>query len=120
MDYFFLAGVLQYVDNDLTIFWDKLCSLVVNLIFFLLIFIWGISVKNRIIKKSTRKLLIIIAVLIFMWLFIRYVKYYFFESSETISRYLWYLYYIPQGGALPTVPHQHSSKTEQIFSCKIS
>lgn len=93
---FFLAGVLQYVDNDLTIFWDKLGSLVVNLIFFLLIFIWGISVKNRIIKKSTRKLLIIIAVLIFMWLFIRYVKYYFFESSETISRYLWYLYYIPQ------------------------
>lgn len=31
---FFLAGVLQYVDNDLTIFGDKLCSLVVNLIFF--------------------------------------------------------------------------------------
>ena len=31
-----------------------------------------------------------------MWLLLRYIKYYFFASYETASRYLWYLYYIPQ------------------------
>lgn len=100
---FALAGVLQYIDNDLTIFWDKTCSLVVNIIFFLLIFIWANSIKNRIIQKETRRLIITIAVLMFMWLFVRYVKYYFFKSYETTSRYLWYLYYIPQCLASPLI-----------------
>ena len=31
---FALAGVLQYIDNEVSIFWDKLLSLVINLIFF--------------------------------------------------------------------------------------
>ena len=53
---FALAGILQYIDNEVTIFWDKLLSLVINLIFFLLIFIWGNSAKNRIVEKSTRRL----------------------------------------------------------------
>lgn len=94
--FFVLAGILQYIDNDLTIFWDKVCSLVVNLIFFMLIFVWGYSVKIRIVQKSTRRLLIIIAILMFVWLLLRYVKYYFFASYDTASRYLWYMYYIPQ------------------------
>ena len=93
---FALAGILQYIDNEVTIFWDKLLSLVINLIFFLLIFIWGNSAKNRIVQKSTRRLLIAVAVLMFLWLLLRYIKYYFFASYETASRYLWYLYYIPQ------------------------
>ena len=63
---FALAGVLQYIDNEVTIFWDKLLSLVINMIFFLLIFIWGNSAKNRIVEKSTRRLLITVATLIFM------------------------------------------------------
>ena len=62
---FALAGVLQYIDNEVTIFWDKLLSLVINMIFFLLIFIWGNSAKNRIVEKSTRRLLITVATLMF-------------------------------------------------------
>ena len=72
---FALAGVLQYIDNEV---------------------IWGNSAKNRIVEKSTRRLLITVATLMFMWLLLRYIKYYFFASYETASRYLWYLYYIPQ------------------------
>lgn len=98
---FVLAGVLQYIDNEVSIFWDKLCSLAVNLIFFLLIFIWGNSAKNRIVQKSTRRLLIAVAGLMFSWLLLRYVKYYFFASYDTASRYLWYMYYIPQCLAPP-------------------
>ncbi len=30
-----------------------------------------------------------------LWLFLRAVKYRFFEAGE-INRYLWYLYYVPQ------------------------
>ena len=93
---FALAGVLQYIDNDLPLFWDKACALIANLIFFLLIFVWGYSVKSRIVQDSTRRLLIAVAALMFVWLLLRYVKYHFFMPYDTASRYLWYLYYVPQ------------------------
>lgn len=32
----------------------------------------------------------------FVWLLLRYVKYHFFMPYDTASRYLWYLYYVPQ------------------------
>lgn len=46
--------------------------------------------------KGIRRKLVIIAVLLFFWLFIRFIKYNVFSRKDTISRYLWYMYYIPQ------------------------
>ena len=47
---FALAGVLQYIDNDLSIVPAKVCNLIANIIIFLLVFIWGYSINNRIAK----------------------------------------------------------------------
>lgn len=94
--FFILAGVFQYIDQDLSFYWTKVCSFCATSIFLLLIFIWGYSIKIRIINKEIRRKLLIIAALLFFWLFIRYIKYEFTTSTERMNRYLWYLFYVPQ------------------------
>ncbi len=93
---FALAGVLQYIDNDLSMVPAKVCNLIANIIFFLLVFIWGYSINNRIAKKSIKIKLIIISLLIIFWFLLRYIKYECFNDNDIVSRYLWYLYYVPQ------------------------
>lgn len=94
--FFILAGVFQYIDQDLSFYWTKVCSFYATSIFLLLIFIWGYSIKIRIINKEIRRKLLIIAALLFFWLFIRYIKYEFTTSTDRMNRYLWYLFYVPQ------------------------
>ena len=93
---FIVAGILQYIDEDLPMFSAKICNLIANLIFFVLIFLWGISIKNRIVDKPTKIRLLTAAGLIFFWFLIRYIKYDSFDEKDTAGRYLWYLYYVPQ------------------------
>lgn len=93
---FIVAGILQYIDEDLPMFSAKICNLIANLIFFVLIFLWGISIKNRIVDKPTKIRLLTAAGLIFFWFLIRYIKYDSFGEKDTAGRYLWYLYYVPQ------------------------
>lgn len=60
----------------------------------LLIF-WAFTVKKRIINKHIQRYLIIITVLFTFWTLLVGVKY-LLLTSETLMRYVWYLYYIPQ------------------------
>lgn len=60
----------------------------------LLIF-WAFTVKKRIINKHIQRYLIIIAVLFTFWTLLVGVKY-LLLTNETLMRYVWYLYYIPQ------------------------
>lgn len=94
--FFVLAGIFQYFDENLPMLLAKIVNLCANLIFFLLVFIWGYTINNRIVKKSIKIKLLIIVALIILWLLIRYIKYECFFDNEIASRYLWYLYYIPQ------------------------
>ena len=96
MFFIVLAGFLQYYDISLPPFYARTFSYLANTIFLILIFIWGKSIRQRIIQKGIRRKLVIIAVLLFFWLFIRFIKYNVFSRKDTISRYLWYMYYIPQ------------------------
>lgn len=96
MFFIVLAGFLQYYDISLPPFYAQTFSYLANTIFLILIFIWGKSIRQRIIQKGIRRKLVIIAVLLFFWLFIRFIKYNVFSRKDTISRYLWYMYYIPQ------------------------
>lgn len=60
-----MAGVLQYVDESLQPFWTKVCSITATVIFLMLIFMWGYSVKNRIVSKSTQRMVLAVASLLF-------------------------------------------------------
>ena len=94
--FFVLAGFFQYYDIYLPPVYAYTFSFLANAIFLLLIFLWGKSIRQRIIQKGIRRKLVIIAMLLFFWLFIRFIKYNIFARKDTISRYLWYRYYIPQ------------------------
>ena len=94
--FFVIAGVCQYIDSHLSIFGNYFCSYLADLIFFSLLIAWAISIQIRIVQPSVRRNLILVAVLLILWLLIRMVKYRFIDEQDTVSRYLWYAYYIPQ------------------------
>ena len=69
--------------------------LLTNLIYIGLAMAWGFSISHRILHRGVRRYLMLGCAMAVLWLFLRAVKYRFFEAGE-INRYLWYLYYVPQ------------------------
>ena len=55
---------------------------------------WGISIRKRVVQAQVRHYLTAISVLMVFWFAIRTMKYYFVFDPD-VTRYLWYLYYIP-------------------------
>ncbi|MGN0636197.1 MAG: histidine kinase N-terminal 7TM domain-containing protein [Acutalibacteraceae bacterium] len=87
------ASLLRYLGNNgtLTILFGWLrgaiqCALLAA---------WAVSLHQRILQANQRKYLQSIAVLLFFWLAERTVKYMLLGGFPTLSRYFWYLYYIP-------------------------
>lgn len=101
--FFVIAGVCQYIDSHLSVFGNCFCSYLADLIFFSLLIAWTISIQIRIVQPSVRWNLILVAVLLISWLLIRMVKYSFIDKQDTVNRYLWYAYYIPQCLVPPVV-----------------
>ncbi|MBQ7615746.1 MAG: hypothetical protein IJU77_11925 [Butyrivibrio sp.] len=60
-----------------------------------LVLIWGVSVSWRIPEKNVSRLLNMGAILTCLLFVLRLSRWNFFDYSEAISRYLWYLMYIP-------------------------
>ncbi len=93
---FLVAGICQFLEPRVEYRLSVFVFLLANTIFLLLILLWIYSIKMRIVKKSTRRLLITIGIFLFFWLVVRFIKYKMFEVNDTITRYLWYSYYFPQ------------------------
>lgn len=60
-----------------------------------LIVVWAISINRRVVQKLPRRFLIYISVLLFLWVFVRAVKWFYVEPFTVERRYLWYCYYYP-------------------------
>ncbi len=69
--------------------------LLTNLIYIGLAMAWGFSISRRSLHRNDRRWLLLGCTMAVLWLFLRAVKYRFF-SDDTITRHLWYLYYVPQ------------------------
>ena len=74
---------------------SAVCFLLTNLIYIGLAMAWGFSISRRILHCDDRRWLLLGCAMTVLWLFLRTVKYRFF-SGDTITRPLWYLYYVPQ------------------------
>lgn len=72
----------------------KILNVVRTLIYLGLFSAWGFSVYQRVMQIQARKFLCLSAILMVLWVMIRAFKYYF-VTSETAIRYLWYIYYLP-------------------------
>ncbi len=54
-----------------------------------------IYLHNHISYKNQRVTLLIVGILIFVFIFLRILKYRIFERVEVVARHLWYLFYLP-------------------------
>lgn len=55
---------------------------------------WGFSLNRRVIQKKVKQYLISVVVLLIFWNVIKTLKY-LIVTDSIVSRYLWYLYYVP-------------------------
>ena len=55
---------------------------------------WGISIRKRVVQAQVRRYLTAVSLLMIFWFAVRTMKYYF-VIDPTVTRYLWYLYYLP-------------------------
>ena len=92
---FILAGVFQQMDRLAAPLPSAVCFLLTNLIYIGLAMAWGFSISRRILHCDDRRWLLLGCAMTVLWLFLRTVKYRFF-SGDTVTRHLWYLYYVPQ------------------------
>ena len=92
---FVLAGFFRQMDRLAAPLPSAVCFLLTNLIYIGLAMAWGFSILRRTLHRDDRRWLLLGCAMAVLWLFLRAVKYRFF-SDDTITRHLWYLYYVPQ------------------------
>ena len=92
---FVLAGFFRQLDRLAAPLPSAVCFLLTNLIYIGLSMAWGFSISRRILHCDDRRWLLLGCAMTVLWLFLRTVKYRFF-SGDTVTRHLWYLYYVPQ------------------------
>lgn len=64
------------------------------MIYIALFIVWGLSIQYRIRQKQARRYLLAADFLILFWISVRTLKY-LLVTGVVMTRYLWYLYYIP-------------------------
>ena len=92
---FVLAGLFRQLDRLAAPLPSAACFLLTNLIYIGLAMAWGFSISRRILHRNDRRWLLLGCAMAMLWLFLRAVKNRFF-SNDTITRHLWYGYYVPQ------------------------
>ena len=92
---FLLAGLLHETDAVLPDRWHALTFLLTSVIYITLAMGYAVSIQQRIMQTAVRRLMMAAVGMAALWIFLRTCKYRFFDS-ESIQRYLWYLYYLPQ------------------------
>lgn len=92
---FALAGFFRQLDRLAALLPSAACFLLTNLIYIGLAMAWGFSISRRMLHRNDRRWLLLGCAMAMLWLFLRAVKYRFF-TDHTITRHLWYLYYVPQ------------------------
>ncbi|HZJ86668.1 MAG TPA: hypothetical protein VFC75_00455 [Erysipelothrix sp.] len=60
-----------------------------------MIFAWAIHIQQYIVQIQLRRYMGFISMLMMLWMFLRFTRFYLFDEQLFISRHLWYLYYIP-------------------------
>ena len=101
--FFCLAGIFQAVDSSLPEFWHALFTLLAHTTLISLVVAWGVSLIHRMVRKDLRAYFLTVAVLILFFLVMRMIRYGMTKNTDSLSRYLWYAYYVPQMFIPPTI-----------------
>lgn len=66
-----------------------------SILYISLFLAWGSSLYSRIVHQQVRRYMTSIAGLMVLWFAFRTVKFHFSAGVPALSRYMWYLYYLP-------------------------
>ena len=67
-----------------------------NIVFFGIIFSWGIYVQRSILSAKIRRLMLSVVFFMLMYILVGSAKHGVFLDGDFAGRFLWYLYYVPQ------------------------
>ncbi len=76
-------------------FFVAIMTLLRNTIHISIVVVWAVSIYMRVVNKRVRNMLIAVGLLMVGWLVVRTCKWEFLEKTDTLTRYLWYAFYIP-------------------------
>ncbi len=93
--FFLSAGILKVIIPYESSF-QSVAFVYSNLVFFGIIFSWGIYVQRSILSAKTRRLMLSVVFFMLMYILIGFTKHRIFLDGNYAGRFLWYLYYIPQ------------------------
>ena len=101
---------VRYIISLLLVFFALLCRILARSVFdpafslllnftrsfihFGIFFLWGFSVRQRVVSVRTKNLLAAVSAMILFWTVLKEIKYRF-AVDPTVLRYLWYIYYVP-------------------------
>ena len=67
-----------------------------NIVFFGIIFSWGIYVQRSILSDKIRRLMLGVVFFMLLYILVGASKHRIFLDGDFAGRFLWYLYYVPQ------------------------
>lgn len=73
---------------------DNTMGLIRSILYIGLYFVWGISIKRRVMQTQVRRYLLAVVGMMILWFIVRTTKYFFVRDID-IERHLWYVYYFP-------------------------
>lgn len=89
----FVCRVVAFKTDDC--FLGSLLMLLRNVIHISMVVIWTISIYMRVVSKQIRIMLLSVGALMIAWLVIRTCKLEFLYTTDTLTRYFWYAFYVP-------------------------
>ena len=91
--FFLLAGALQWLGFAFP-FTATVLFVLSSAIFFALVIFWAFALQRRMPDKRSRRMLMLIAALLLLFLVLRFARFYLFDSYPSVKRYLAYSYYL--------------------------
>ena len=93
---FVFAGLMHTVNTSIPLI-DSLAFVTTTFIYMGLILSWAVFIKRRFISDRICKMLLSMAAFFLLYILTRTVKYRFISvNQQTLARFLWYSYYLPQ------------------------
>ena len=92
---FLLAGVLNVISPSLFNMYTP-AYIFSNIVYFGIIFSWGMYVERSILSAKTRRLMLSVVFFMLMYILVGSAKHGVFLDGDFAGRFLWYLYYVPQ------------------------
>ncbi|CDC82868.1 uncharacterized protein BN818_01809 [Clostridium sp. CAG:964] len=88
-----MTGVIRLIRHN---FPQISGNLIIFLLFAVSAFIWISQINKRLIQSEERKYIIAMELMILFMMVLRTVKFVFLPDGNIVTRYIWYLYYLPQ------------------------